>query len=430
MSEPITRLNAALGGRYRIERELGEGGMATVYLADDLKHGRQVALKVLKPELAAAVGAERFLAEIKTTAGLQHPHILPLFDSGAADGLLFYVMPYVRGESLAERLERTGPLPVGEALSVLEDVSSALAHAHATGIVHRDVKPANVLLSDGGAFVADFGIALALSGVDRAQLTATGLSLGTPNYMSPEQIGGDEAIDGRSDVYALGCLLFEALVGTPPFEAATLQGLMGKVMTEPPPALRGRRSDVPVEISDAVAKALAKRPGDRFATAQDFYTACSATSGPAARGPLPRLLLVGAGVVVVAAGIAGWRTVQTSNARSLLPEIERLAEAGSYVQAYDLAEDAQLWLAEDSTLDALMEEVSDLLTITSEPPGAGVFLQRAPREVAEAQDRQLIGTTPLTEYRVPRASHRVVIRLEGRTPVERIASAGPHSVSS
>ena len=176
-ADPVIRLNAALEGRYRIERELGEGGMATVYLAADLRHERSVALKVLKPELAAVVGAERFLAEIRTTANLQHPHILPLFDSGEADGFLFYVMPYVQGETLAERLRREGRLTVDEGLEIARDVSSALAHAHANGVVHRDIKPANVLLGDGGSFVADFGIAVAISDVDRAQLTATGLSI-------------------------------------------------------------------------------------------------------------------------------------------------------------------------------------------------------------------------------------------------------------
>ncbi len=214
MSDPITRLNAALEGRYRIESELGEGGMATVHLADDIKHERKVALKVLKPELAAVVGAERFLAEIKTTANLQHPHILPLHDSGDADGFLFYVMPYVEGETLRDRLDRDKQLPVDEALGIATAVANALQVAHEAGIVHRDIKPGNILMSRGEPLVADFGIALAVSAIGGGRLTETGLSLGTPFYMSPEQATGDQAVGPASDTFALACVLYEMLVGT------------------------------------------------------------------------------------------------------------------------------------------------------------------------------------------------------------------------
>ncbi len=207
MSDPVARLNAALEGRYTIERELGEGGMATVYLADDIKHERKVALKVLKPELAALVGAERFLAEIKTTANLQHPHILPLFDSGEADGFLFYVMPYVEGETLRDRIDREKQLPVDEAVGLASKIAGALQHAHEHGVIHRDIKPGNILIQGGEPVVADFGIALAVGAAGGSRLTETGLSVGTPYYMSPEQATGDQALGPASDTYALACVL-------------------------------------------------------------------------------------------------------------------------------------------------------------------------------------------------------------------------------
>ena len=230
MTDPITRLNAALEGRYTIQRELGEGGMATVYLADDLKHERKVALKVLKPELAALVGAERFLAEIKTTANLQHPHILPLFDSGEADTFLFYVMPYVEGESLRDRLDREHQLPVDDAVRIASDVAEALEYAHGHGVIHRDIKPANILIQAGRPVIADFGIALALSAGGGNRLTETGLSLGTPHYMSPEQATGDQHVGPSTDIYALGCVLYEMLAGEPPHTGSTPQAVLGKII--------------------------------------------------------------------------------------------------------------------------------------------------------------------------------------------------------
>ena len=226
MPDPVIRLNAALEGRYAIERELGEGGMATVYLADDLKHERKVALKVLKPELAAVVGAERFLAEIKTTANLQHPHILPLFDSGEADGFLFYVMPYVEGETLQDRIDREKQLPVDEALRIATAVANALHSAHEQGVVHRDIKPANILLSRGEPLVADFGIALAVGAAGSSRLTETGLSLGTPYYMSPEQAAGEQYVGPPSDTFALAAVLYEMLTGDPPYVGSTAQAVL------------------------------------------------------------------------------------------------------------------------------------------------------------------------------------------------------------
>ena len=234
MTEPEERLRTALSERYRIEREIGAGGMATVYLAEDLKHHRKVALKVLKPELAAVVGAERFLAEIKTTANLQHPHILPLFDSGEADGFLFYVMPFVEGETLRDRIDREHQLPMDEAVRIATAVANALQAAHDKGVIHRDIKPANILLSGGEPLVADFGIALAVGAAGGGRLTETGLSLGTPHYMSPEQATGAQNIGPAADIYALGCVLYEMLVGEPPYTGSTAQVILGKIITGDP----------------------------------------------------------------------------------------------------------------------------------------------------------------------------------------------------
>jgi eukaryotic-like serine/threonine-protein kinase len=269
----IERLNVALEGRYRIERELGEGGMATVYLAEDLRHGRQVAVKVLRPELAAVVGAERFLAEIRTTAALQHPHILPLHDSGAADGFLFYVMPYVAGDTLRDRLDRERQLPVQEAVEIARKVADALEYAHEQGVIHRDIKPANILLSRGDPVVADFGIALALSEAGGGRITETGLSLGTPHYMSPEQATGERSLDPRSDIYALGCVLYEMLVGEPPFPGPTAQAVLARILTGQPRRVTETRHTVPSHVDAVVAKSLEKLPADRFDSAEEFAAA-------------------------------------------------------------------------------------------------------------------------------------------------------------
>ena len=308
------RLSAALAGRYQIERELGQGGMATVYLGHDLRHDRDVAIKVLHPDLGAALGAERFLTEIKTTARLQHPHILPLLDSGDADGLLYYVMPLATGETLRVRLERERQLPLEDAVRIATEVADALNAAHALGIIHRDIKPENILLQGGHALVADFGIALAVQQAGGQRMTQTGLSLGTPQYMSPEQAMGDRAVDARSDIYALGAVCYEMLVGQPPFTGATVQTIVARVMTERPASIVAVRDTVPPTLEAAVLKALAKLPADRFATAAAFGAALGALAtttlpvrveaapSPRAKGPL----LVGA-VLAAATGLgAGW----------------------------------------------------------------------------------------------------------------------------
>ncbi len=273
MTDPSDRLAQALADRYAIERELGEGGMATVYLAHDLKHDRKVALKVLKPELAAVLGAERFVVEIKTTAALQHPHILPLFDSGEADGFLFYVMPFVDGETLRDKLNRETQLGIDEAVRITCEVADALHYAHTQGVVHRDIKPENILLANGRPMVADFGIALALSAAAGGRMTETGMSLGTPHYMSPEQATADKEISARSDVYSLASVLYEMLTGDPPHTGSSAQQVIMKIISEVADPVTTLRKSVPPNVAAAVAKALEKLPADRFESAEAFKEA-------------------------------------------------------------------------------------------------------------------------------------------------------------
>src|SRR5688572_24649750 len=279
MSDTSPALDAVLTDRYRIERQIGAGGMATVYLADDLKLDRQVALKVLRPELGAVLGTERFLAEVKITARLDHPHILTLIDSGSAGGLLYYVLPYVRGESLRDLLNREQQLGVEHALAITKQVGSALDYAHRKGVVHRDIKPENILLQEGEAMLADFGIALAVQESGQGRLTETGLSLGTPHYMSPEQATGDRHVDARSDLYSLASVLYEMLVGEPPVTGKTVQAVIAKLLTEPVMHVRTVRPNVSEHVDAAVAKALSKVPADRFANVAEFTCALEASPG-------------------------------------------------------------------------------------------------------------------------------------------------------
>lgn len=273
MSDSNPRLEAALADRYRIESKLGEGGMATVYLAQDLKHERLVALKVLKPELAAVLGGERFLTEIKTTASLQHPHILPLFESGQADSFLYYVMPYIEGESLRGRIDRERQLSVGDALRIASAVADALDYAHRHDIIHRDIKPENILLHEGNPVVADFGIALAVSAAGGGRMTETGLSLGTPHYMSPEQASAERDLSAKSDVYSLACVLYEMLAGAPPHVGPTPQSILMRILTEDPRSVTEVRKSVPPHVAAALARGLEKLPADRFETAAEFRDA-------------------------------------------------------------------------------------------------------------------------------------------------------------
>ena len=318
MSDPFARLTTALAEQYVIEREAGVGGMATVFVARDVKHDRHVALKVLKPELAALLGVERFLSEIRVTAQLQHPHILPLFDSGQAGGLIYYVMPHVEGESLRQRLTREKQLPLETAIEITRAVASALDYAHRHGVIHRDIKPENILFQDGEAVVADFGIALALSAAGGSRLTETGLSLGTPQYMSPEQATGDRALDARSDIYSLASVLYEMLAGEPPHTGPTVQSVIAKVLTDRPRPLRALRDSVPAAVEAAVHKALAKVPADRFASAAEFAEALTSPAAmsvaleiPMVAGHRPRAPRVAVArwalvLIVVGAGVWGW----------------------------------------------------------------------------------------------------------------------------
>ena len=321
MADQLERLSSALSGSYRVEREIGTGGMATVYLAQDLRHDRRVALKVLRAELAAVIGADRFLAEIKTTANLQHPHILPLHDSGTVDGTVFYVMPYVEGESLRDRLVREKQLPIDDAVRITREVAAALDYAHRHGVIHRDIKPENILLHDGSALVADFGIALAANTTGGNRMTETGMSLGTPHYMSPEQAMGERELGPRSDVYALGCVCYEMLVGEPPFTGPTPQAIVAKVITEKAPFATTLRESVPRHVARAIQKSLSKLPADRFGSAGGFVEALTnpalleredAEPGqPAPRAASKqRLLIGGLAVVAVLASVAAlllWR---------------------------------------------------------------------------------------------------------------------------
>jgi serine/threonine-protein kinase len=316
MTDVLTLLTAALADRYHLERQLGQGGMATVYLAQDLKHERKVAIKLLRPELAAVIGAERFLREIKTIATLQHPHILGLIDSGEVQGTAYYVMPFVEGESLRDRLDREKQLAISDAVRITSEVAAALDYAHRHGVIHRDIKPENILLHDGQALVADFGIALAVRTAGGTRMTETGLSLGTPGYMSPEQATGDRQLDLRSDVYSLGCVLYEMLAGEPPHTGPTVQAVIAAIVTKDPEPIATRRSTVPRHVADAVHQALAKLPADRFESAAAFARALGdPTFTTAARGiPTPQALtrrpshpalLAGLGLAALAVGVGG-----------------------------------------------------------------------------------------------------------------------------
>jgi serine/threonine protein kinase/tetratricopeptide (TPR) repeat protein len=328
MDDVVDRLNAALADRYRIDHEIGSGGMATVYLAEDLRHERKVAVKVLRPELGATLGAERFLHEIKLTARLNHPHILPVHDSGEADGFLFYVMPYVEGETLRQRLDRERQLPLDDAVRIAREVADALSFAHGLGVVHRDIKPENILLEAGHAVVADFGIARALTVAGGERLTETGMTVGTPAYMSPEQGFGEEGLDARTDIYALGCVLYEMLAGDVPFPGATGQAILARKAVEPVPSLRVVRDTVPLAVEGAVTKALAKVAADRFATAQEFADELTRASTaelaardlrPVSRARSGRTVAGVTGVVLVAAA-AWWLTTRAAG-----PTYESLA---------------------------------------------------------------------------------------------------------
>ncbi len=361
MADLLERLRAALADRYVVESEIGRGGMATVFLAQDLRHDRRVAIKVLHPELAASLGPDRFLREIKIAAKLDHSHILALHDSGEADGLLYYVMPFVEGESLRERLEREGQLPTDQAIGIIVEVADGLAYAHERGVVHRDIKPGNILLSAGHARIADFGVARALGAASAGQATATGLAVGTPTYMSPEQAGAGD-VDGRSDTYALGCVLYEMLSGDPPFDGPTPQSLLAKHAVEEVPSLRTTDPEIPLYVECVVERAMAKDPADRFQTPGEL--AETLTTGTVVarvrRQRRTRRAAVAARATAVAAvlGLAGWWI----STMSVGPEFERLA----VLPLVDLTNDPEQAYLAAGVHEALIVELGRLgLSVTA-----------------------------------------------------------------
>jgi serine/threonine-protein kinase len=418
MTDPAPDLRLALAGRYAIERELGQGGMATVWLAQDLRHDRRVAIKVLRPELAAVIGAERFLTEIRTTANLQHPHILPLFDSGEAGGQLFYVMPFVEGESLRDRLDREKQLPIPDAVRIAGEVASALDYAHRHGVIHRDIKPGNILLHDGRALVADFGIALAASRAG-TRMTETGMSLGTPHYMSPEQAMGERDLDARSDVYALGAVLYEMLTGEPPFTGPTAQAIVAKVMTALPAPVTTLRRTVPPGVAAAVHQAIEKLPADRFASAAEFAAALAgggATArmpgGAAARRSGPGwAAMVGLGAL----GVAGM------SAAFLLGRGARTAD-GPAVYDAGLPDSAPMTFAASTAATAygtplrnLSASPSGEFAVYAAEHGDSTMLWY--RSLRDATARPLPGTTGATAPRVSPDGSRMAYFVGGRVMV-------------
>jgi len=331
MSSVVDRLRGALAERYAVERELGRGGMATVFLARDIRHDRPVAIKVLKPELAAMVGPERFLREIRVAASLNHPHILTLHDSGAADGLLYYVMPVVEGESLSDRMRREGQLPIEASVGIARQIAEALDHAHRQGIIHRDVKPENILMAGDHAFLTDFGVARLAAGSGEARLTETGLAVGTPAYMSPEQIGASSTLDGRSDIYSLGCVLYEMLVGEQPFTGPSAQVILARHAVEPVRNMRLARATLPASLELAVHQAMAKSPADRFATGADFAAALTGAASrpnwgtqpfPQRMVNVPRSLIAASlGVLLVLAAFGAWWRLGRRTGTTLVPDL-------------------------------------------------------------------------------------------------------------
>ncbi|HEU4563430.1 MAG TPA: serine/threonine-protein kinase, partial [Gemmatimonadaceae bacterium] len=378
MADTLASLQAVITGRYTIERELGRGGMATVYLARDLKHDRDVAVKVLNPDLAVALGAERFQREIVIATQLSHPHILPLYDSGEAGDFLYYVMPFVQGESLRARLDREHQLPVDDALRIAREVALALEHAHARGIVHRDIKPENILLEDGQAIVADFGIARAVSALNDRALTQTGVTLGTPTYMSPEQAMADRALDGRSDIYSLGCVLYEMLAGQPPFTGPTAHVVIARHTLEQVPSLAIVRGTIPEEVEEVVLTALAKVPADRFRSAGDFAQALQAciegrrpTVGVMARRtvarraprrrPLGIIAAAVAGVLVL--GGAGWWWARASGNAAPALAADPTSRKVAVLYFDDGSRDRRLGYLADGLTESLIEALESVPTL-------------------------------------------------------------------
>ncbi|MEO7987728.1 MAG: protein kinase [Gemmatimonadales bacterium] len=413
----LEQLTVALGERYRVARELGHGGMAVVFLAEDLKHHRSVAIKLLKPELWAALGSERFLREIDIAATLQHPHILPLYDSGQAAGLLYYVMPFAEGESLRQRLMREQQLPLNAALQITREVGSALQYAHEHGVVHRDIKPDNIMLSGGQAVVADFGIARALHAAGAEQLTQSGLVVGTPQYMSPEQAGG-AAVDARSDQYSLACTLYEMLIGQPPFTGPSPHAIIARHSLEPVPSLRVVRQTVPQGVEAAIMQAMAKLPVDRFASIQRFLDALESPEIGSALPTVPirppsrsglrvsrrAMAALGAGALVAA---AAWYLVAGRTARPAHP--------GSHVSAVavlpfrDLASNPDSSYLADGMTEGLIADLSQIASLKVISGSSGSMAQGTGRSLAEV-GREL-GVQAIVKGSIRRAGDSVRVNV-------------------
>jgi serine/threonine-protein kinase len=420
----LEQLKAALGQRYRVERELGHGGMAIVFLAEDLKHRRRIAIKLLKPELSAALGSERFLREIEIAAPLQHPHILPVYDSGEAAGFLYYTMPFVEGESVRERIARDGPFPLDEALTIARTVGDALQYAHERGVVHRDIKPENIMISAGHALVADFGIARALQAAGAEHLTLTGMVLGTPLYMSPEQVGGSE-VDGRSDQYSLACTLFEMLSGKPPFTGPSPQAVLARHSIEPVPALRATRETVPPSVEATVKRAMAKQPGDRFGSMRAFVNALGST-GSAATRPIqastalraqPRWRRIAIAALATAALVAGaWWAVEGRTARNgSTPPPSNPVTAVAVLPFQDTASQDTASTGEGSYLGEGMTEglIADLAQIGSLKVisrSSGAAAQQTARSLAELAKE--LGVEGVVKGRVGRRGDTVEVGVQ------------------
>jgi predicted esterase len=456
MTPEPERLRHALAGRYRLDRELGRGGMATVYLAHDLKHSRAVAIKVLRGDLIAALGPERFAREIAVTARLDHPHILSLLDSGSAEGLFYYVMPFVEGQSLRDRLDRERQLPLEDALVITRELADALNYAHDLGIIHRDVKPENVLLAGGHARLADFGIArlvTALNGSDSPALTGTGVMVGTPAYMSPEQVVGDREIDRRTDVYSLAAVTYEMLAGQPPHTGATIDAVVQKKLREPVSSLTVIRDAVPSDVDEAVRKALARVPADRFATTAAYAEALERGRGAARSRSVPqpershtttdatvttlvdvsvaprrRADLAYATTVLLAAALGAgvfWYFGRDADSQWLtaeaLPNAERALDVADFESAYAVANEIRTRMPESPELAELWPRLSWRVTLESEPQGAKVL-----RQAYNATDAgwEELGLTPLVDIRIPFGVSRLRFERDGHRPLERAIGGG------
>jgi serine/threonine-protein kinase len=413
MAAVPTGLANALQDHYRLQRELGQGGMATVYLAHDLKHDREVAVKVLRPAFAAVIGADRFLTEIRTTANLQHPHILPLFDSGVAPaaegergGSPYYVMPYVEGESLRDRLAREHQLPLGDALRIAGDVASALDYAHRHGVIHRDIKPENILLTDGGAMLADFGIAVAVTAAGGTRLTETGISVGTPHYMSPEQAAADRTLDGRSDIYSLGCVVYEMLAAEPPYTGPSAQAILAKRVVEPVPHLSTVR-DVPPAVEQAVTRALARVPTDRFKTAGEFLEALTGSATAVSRRGRPPVRAVIAGVLVASAAwwlVAGYRGGRFRPASAAVAAV-------AVLPFQDLTSGPDSSFLGDGLTVGLIADLAEIASLRVISRSSGAAAQGTARSLAELANQ--LGVQAVVKGSIRRAgdSVRVTVRL-------------------